>query len=86
MGNEVTKYYDSSVNIARNQNQGNLLHDEVYEMKYHDREAYVLYHSVLFVVIVVFVVFSELKSEKHSRIARVCTFLCPKFFTSAGET
>ena len=44
------------------------------KMKYHDREAYVLYHSVLFVVIVVFVVFSELKSEKHSRIARVCTF------------
>ena len=33
------------------------------KMKYHDREAYVLYHSVLFVVIVVFVVFSELKSE-----------------------
>ena len=56
------------------------------KMKYHDREAYVLYHSVLFVIIVVFVVFSELKSEKHSRIARVCTFLCPKFFTSAGET
>ena len=52
------------------------------KMKYYDREAYLL----LFVVIVVFVVFSELKSEKHSRIARVCTFLCPKFFTSAGET
>ena len=56
------------------------------KMKYHDREAYLLYHSVLFVVIVVFVVFSELESEKHSRIARVCTFLCSKFFTSAGET
>ena len=58
-------------------------------MKYHD--AYLLYHSVLFVVIVVFTMIEsflriEVRDEKKTRIAQVCTFfLCLKFLISAGE-
>ena len=59
------------------------------KMKYH--EAYLLYYSVLFVVIiVVFIVIKsvrriEVRDKKNLRIARVCTLLCLKFFISASE-
>ena len=55
-------------------------------MKYHD--SYLLYYSMLFVVIVVFIVMKKcsLKSEiKNLRIARVCNFLCLKFLTFNGS-
>ena len=59
------------------------------KMKYHD--AYLLYCSVLFVVIVIFTVienffvnWSQMKKKKL-RIAQVCTFLCLKIFISTGE-
>ena len=57
--------------------------------KYHD--GYVLYYSVLFVVIVVFTVIENLSANwsqrwKKLRIDRVCSFLCLKFLISAGES
>ena len=58
------------------------------KMKYHD--AYLLYYSVLFVVIVVFTVIENLSANwsqrwKKLRIDRVFSFLCLKFLISAGE-
>ena len=58
------------------------------KMKQH--EDYLLYYSVLFVVIVVFTVikkFSANRSQrkKNLRIDRVCTFLFLKFLISARE-
>ena len=59
------------------------------KMKYH--EAYLLYYSVLFVVIVILIysdekMFGELKSEiKNLRKVRVCTFLRLKLLISAGK-
>ena len=57
------------------------------KMKYHD--AYLLYCSVLFVIVIFtvienfFVNWSQMK--KKLRIAQVCTFLCLKIFISTGE-
>ena len=58
------------------------------KMKYHD--TYLLYYSVLFVVMVVFTVIENFSVNwsqrwKKLRIAQVCTFLCLKFLISAGE-
>ena len=59
------------------------------KMKYHD--AYLLYSSVLFVVIVVFTVIENFSANwsqrlKKLRIAQVCTFLCLKFLISTVKT
>ena len=59
------------------------------KMKYHD--AYLLYYSVLFVVIVVFTVIENCSAnwswrwKKIENSSQLCTFLCLKFFISASE-